>query len=303
MSTRLMYDSVDPMAIPETAQMVLVYVDGIYAKNWRTEAARERFKYAQKVTCSAIGVAQAQVYDVEPECIWPIERVGPLVKRDWDQGLDPTVYLNERNHWHAARDYFRRTYGREPQWFVANYDGDPSIPDGAVAKQYAHPADPPGSIPSGPWELPFHADVSAVRAYWPGVDTQAPGGGGGKQEEALYAFDVQEIPAHVGENGDESDTREVEIVWPPLDGATALHEAWVAGFVPAGATARFHFAHWNTANGVRLDGPDGLNYLGDDTTIQGPAALPGKLAPDGASKLVLVYQSTHELKFTVEVRD
>lgn len=167
---RLMFDSTQPMAIPATAQMVLVYVDGIYARNWATAEVQERFKYAKKVTCSAVGTRQAQVYDVEPGCIWPMENVLALVARDWTQGLNPTVYLNEQNHWQAARRMFQNKFSREPQWFVANYDGNPSIPNGAVAKQYAHPADPPGSEPSGPWELPFHADVSAVRDYWPGVD-------------------------------------------------------------------------------------------------------------------------------------
>ncbi|HSL51992.1 MAG TPA: glycoside hydrolase domain-containing protein [Candidatus Deferrimicrobiaceae bacterium] len=118
------------------------------------------------------------------------------------------------------------------------------------------------------------------------------------QEDALYAFDVQEIPA-----GPVEAPREAEIVWPPLDGATRLKEAWVSGFVPAGTTAVFSYAHWNNAGGTRLDGPDGANYLPDSTTVQGPAVLSGKLAPKGAAKLVLVYTSTRALKFAVEVRD
>lgn len=199
--TRRMYDSTNPHAIPRDAEMILWYNDGIYA--WDPlEVAM--FPNAVKVSCSAVGAAQADVYDVEPGCIWPIERVGPLVKRDWGQGLLPTVYLNRRNHWQAARDYFRRTYGREPQWHVAEYDGDPSIPDGAVAKQYAHPADPPGSAPSGPWELPFHADVSSVRDYWPGVDHHAPGGGGSEEEEMALSENAKAalealVPGRAGE--------------------------------------------------------------------------------------------------------
>lgn len=179
---RTMYDSNVPQAIPRDAPMVLYYNDGIWA--W-SASERALFPDAKQVSCSAVGVAQAEVYDVEPGCIWPIEKVGPLVARDWQQGLLPTVYVNEMNHWADARAYFRRAYGREPQWMVANYDGRQTIPDGAVAKQYAHPADPPGSAPSGPWELPFHADASVVRDYWPGVDTRAPGGGGGSEDELM----------------------------------------------------------------------------------------------------------------------
>lgn len=197
MRTRIMYDSVVPQAIPRDAEMVMGYSDGAYA--WSAEEWA-LFPNAERVTCSAVGVAQSDVYDVEPGCIWPIESVGPLVARDWAQGLLPTVYVNEMNHWQAARDYFRRTYGREPQWHVANYDGRQTVPEGAVAKQYAHPA-PSGSV-SGPWELPFHADASAVRDYWPGIDHQAPGGGGTEDElmndpvikEALEAL----VPGRAG---------------------------------------------------------------------------------------------------------
>ncbi len=291
--TRTMYDSVNPYAIPRDAEMILWYNDGIWA--W-TAAERAMFPRATMVSCSAVGARQAQVYDVEPGCIWPIENVGPLVKRDWDQGLLPTVYLNRRNHWQAARDYFRRTYGREPQWLVAEYDGDQSIPDGAIGKQYAHPADPPGSTPSGPWELPFHADVSAVRDYWPGVDNHAPGGGE-TEVERMYAFDIQEVPATDGAK------REAEIIWPPMGGATGVAYVWVSGQVPAGAEVEIEFAHWNAADGTRLDGTDGYNYLSDDTVIVGPAPIYGKAAPKGAAKLVLVYKSTHPLKFAVEATD
>ena len=105
---RTMYDSVNPSAIPRDAEMILWYNDGIWA--W-TAAERAMFPRATMVSCSAVGARQAQVYDVEPGCIWPIENVGPLVKRDWDQGLLPTVYLNRRNHWQAARDYFRLVTG------------------------------------------------------------------------------------------------------------------------------------------------------------------------------------------------
>lgn len=292
---RIMYDSVNPHAIPRDAEMVMYYNDGIYA--W-TAAERAMFPNAKQVSCSAIGVRQADVYDVEPGCIWPIENVGPLVKRDWDQGLLPTVYVNRRNHWQAARDFFRRVYGREPQWMVAEYDGDKSIPDGAIAKQYAHPADPPGSVPSGPSELPFHADASAVRDYWPGVDqgASAGGGGGNVEGERMYAFNTQEVPAS-------TEVREEEIIFPPMGGATGVAYVWVSGQVPAGAEVEITYAHWNDAFGARLDGQDGLNYIEDDTKIVGASPIWGKPAPKGAAKLVLRYRSTHAFKLVVEATD
>lgn len=176
---RLMYDSSNPNSIPEHAQMVLVYVDGIYAPKW-AKAAQTRFKYAQKVTCSAIGAVTAQVGDVELGCIWPVANAVPWVVRARRDGYDPTIYINERNDWGPCREAFRRAGVPEPHWFVANYDGDPDIPAGAVAKQFAHPGESyeKGYAPTVPWETGKHYDLSNVRDYWPGVDdAPAPGGG------------------------------------------------------------------------------------------------------------------------------
>ena len=291
---RTMHDSTTPWDIPRDAQMVAYYVDGLYA--W-PQAWLDMFPNAVKVSISAIGARTAQVGDVELGCIWPVGNAVDWVLRARADGYDPTIYVNEMNDWGPCRDAFRRRNVPEPHWWVANYDGSTRIPDGAVAHQYAHPRD--GSGPADkPWETGKHYDLSSVRDYWPGVDPKAPGGAE-PEEETVYAFDVQEIPA----TGPEPEEHEAEVVWPPLDGATGLREAWVAGFVPAGAKVRAKHAHWNDAEGNRLDGTDGLNYLADGTVISGPAVLPGKLAPDNAAKLVLVYNATHPVKFTVEVRD
>lgn len=64
---RLRYDSVNPFAIPEHAQMVLGYVDGIFK---RSQAGRDRFRHAEQVTCSAIGAVSAHVGDVEEGRTW-----------------------------------------------------------------------------------------------------------------------------------------------------------------------------------------------------------------------------------------
>jgi hypothetical protein len=172
---RILYDSVNPFAIPEHAQMVLVYVDGIY--RW-SQAGRDRFKYAQQITCSAIGAVTAQVGDVEKGCIWPVENAVPWVLRARADGYDPTVYVNEMNDWGPCREAFRRAGVPEPHWWVANYNGIRAIPAGSVGRQYAHPSTPPGN-PQGPWHTAGHWDESWVADYWPGVDNGGPGGGGG----------------------------------------------------------------------------------------------------------------------------
>jgi hypothetical protein len=185
---RLMYDSVNPFAIPAHAQMVLVYVDGIY--KW-SQAGRDRFKHATQVTCSAVGAVTAQVGDVEVGCIWPVENAVGWVQRARRDGYDPTVYINQRNDWGPCRDAFRRAGVAEPHWFVANYDGVREIPAGSIGKQYAHPSSPPGN-PTGPWHTAGHWDESWIADHWPGVDDRAPGGGAG-EEDPMAGITIQQI--------------------------------------------------------------------------------------------------------------
>ena len=178
---RIMFDSVNPFAIPADAKMVLVYVDGIY--KW-SQAGRDRFRHAKQVTCSAIGAVTAQVGDVEKDCIWPPHKAPGWVLRARADGYDPTVYVNEMNDWGPVREAFRVAGVREPHYWVANYNGVRAIPAGSVGRQYAHPSTPPGN-PQGPWHTAGHWDESWIADYWPGVDNGGPGGGGGNEDDVL----------------------------------------------------------------------------------------------------------------------
>lgn len=164
---RIMYDSTNPFDIPEHAQMVLVYMDGKYA--W-SQAGKDRFKYAVQVTCSAIGAVVAQIGDVELGCIWPVENAVPYVRRQRAAGLVGCIYINQANDWGPCREAFRGAGEPEPLWLVANYDGNPFIPAGAIGKQYAHPSKPLGNPLNKPWHTAGHWDESIVADYWPGVD-------------------------------------------------------------------------------------------------------------------------------------
>src|SRR5688572_7173189 len=167
---RTMYDSVNASAIPRSAEMVAGYVDGIYAWSPQDWA---RFPDAVKVRISAVGATHlAQVFDVEQGCIWPPERVVPLVVAARRAGIDPTVYVNERNDWGPTKAAFDRAGVAHPHWWLANYDGRADyVTPGAVARQYAHPHDGDG-VADRPWETGGHYDLSAVRDYWPGVDEE-----------------------------------------------------------------------------------------------------------------------------------
>ncbi|MEU4804302.1 hypothetical protein [Actinosynnema sp. NPDC023587] len=161
---RTMYDSTRPWEIPAGAEMVAGYVDGRWA--WSQEAW-DRFRNAIKVRISAVGATHhAEVFDVEPGCIWPPENVVPLVVRARAAGIDPTVYCNRRNHWAGVRAVFDAADVPQPHYWVAEYDGVAEVPAGSVGKQYRAPE------ASGKAKSPAHYDISSMADYWPGVDEE-----------------------------------------------------------------------------------------------------------------------------------
>lgn len=157
---RLMYDSVRPSEIPADAEVVALYVDGKYAA---TAADWDRFSDdTVRVRISAIGDnTNAHVFDCEPGCIWPLAEVVPCVVAARARGIDPTVYVNEQNHWAPVRSAFDAAGVAQPHYLVANYDNVRSIPAGAIGKQFADPGMP---------GVGGHYDLSVVADFWPGVD-------------------------------------------------------------------------------------------------------------------------------------
>lgn len=151
--TRTMYDAVNPANIPDGAQMVAGYADGWYA-NLAELAAR--FPHATVVSIAVRWTTRAQVLDVETGDATPAQAVLWLTQtmRDVDNAR-LTLYCG-MDGWAAVRAAIQSAGLAEPQYWVARYDGDPTIPAGAVAKQ--HIGD-------------YHGyDQSAVADYWPGVD-------------------------------------------------------------------------------------------------------------------------------------
>jgi hypothetical protein len=93
-TTRIMYDSVTPQAIPADAEMVAGYVNGHYA--W-TSADWDRFKNAVKVHITIMAVNEAGVLDVETGDATP-QQAPDWVKARLAAGLQrPTLYVNRSN--------------------------------------------------------------------------------------------------------------------------------------------------------------------------------------------------------------
>lgn len=149
---RTMYDAVTSSNIPAGAALVAGYADGWYAN---IPAMRARFPHATVVTIAVRWTTRAQVLDVETGDATPAQAVQWCTQTMADVANDRlTVYCNTST-WPAVRAAFRAAGVSEPQYWVAEYDNDPAIPAGAVAKQWAD---------RGPY------DLSSVADYWPGVD-------------------------------------------------------------------------------------------------------------------------------------
>lgn len=149
--TRSMYDAVTPSGIPAGATLIAGYADGHYAN---LPALKARFPHAVvvgiAVTASFNG---GTILDVEKGDATPAEAPGWVVKRR-AAGVDPTVYCNSST-WPSVKTAFTKAGVAQPHYWIAHYDGDPTIPAGAVAKQ---------------WRNADSFDQSSVAAYWPGVD-------------------------------------------------------------------------------------------------------------------------------------
>jgi hypothetical protein len=158
----LMYDSVTPADISRDAEIVAGYIDGEWA--W-SDADWALFPKAEKVriTISA-SLDDGRVLDVEngdatPEQApgWSVMRrkatVNPLGGRD-------CIYTSLDN-WPAVKAAYAAAKVAEPDYWIAEYQTPPdsTIPEGAVAKQYASAG---VNIPGSP-----NIDISNTVAGWP----------------------------------------------------------------------------------------------------------------------------------------
>jgi hypothetical protein len=154
---RTMFDAVNIASLPADATMLAGYVDG---RN--TTGHFERLKAAHPhVQCVRItvtgGTLDAEVGDIETGDMSPHSGAA-WAARKIAAGHHPTLYCNTST-WPRVRAEVQKIgiAGRLSYW-VAQYDGDPTIPAGAIAKQFTDKA------------LGRSLDQSIVAAHWPGVD-------------------------------------------------------------------------------------------------------------------------------------
>lgn len=156
---RLMYDSTDVAAIPAAARMVAGYIDGRYVTVPQLLA---RFPNAQVVRITVTGIAGAHVADVENGDLTP-EQGAAWAAAEVRAHRKPSIYCNAST-WPAVRAALaQQLAGGSVYFWIADYDNDPTIPAGAIAKQYST-------------NVAANLDTSNVAAYWPGVDPHPPTG-------------------------------------------------------------------------------------------------------------------------------
>jgi hypothetical protein len=153
---RTLYDSTTATDIPRTAAMVAGYLPpsefAWSAADWARFPGAVKVRIAVRATTN-----DGHVLDVEKGDATPEQAPGWVVMRR-EAGADPSIYCGVST-WPAVKAAFAAAKVAPPHYWIAHYDGDPTIPAGAIAKQYR---DPPNS--GGHW------DLSAVADYWPGID-------------------------------------------------------------------------------------------------------------------------------------
>lgn len=180
------------------------------------------------ITVNALDT-DALCLDVEDKDATPSEAPGWVLEVR-AKGKVPWVYMNEST-WPAVRQAFHDANVAEPHYWVANYDGDPTIPAGAVAKQHT---------------TTLGYDISSVVEFVDGFDTD-PFKGHSDMEEDMPM--IEPLSVHPGEYAygiDESHGLS-EVVFN-VDGYGAQVELRVVIWGPAGP---------DVVEGVTIGGPTG----------------------------------------------
>jgi hypothetical protein len=154
--SRRMYDGINVLSVPDGADLYAGYDDGQWPDAMALATAHPGKTVVRITTDPADN--EGTVIDVEKGDANPQTAVDWVVNAR-ARGVDPTEYC-EASQWFDCRNAFGVRKIAQPHYWVADFDGDPTIPDGAIAKQFQnHPG----------------YDESIVADYWPGVDSPTPG--------------------------------------------------------------------------------------------------------------------------------
>jgi hypothetical protein len=153
--TRTFFDAIDVNNLPPNGDGYLGYDDG----NWPDADEMATNFPGKEIIPITVNPADNKgiIGDGPPDNgTWP-QWVSWVVMRR-NAGEDPWINTNESN-WTAGQAAFNNAGVPQPHWWIAKYDNDPTIPAGALMKQYASND---------------NYDTSSAADYLPGIDPAPP---------------------------------------------------------------------------------------------------------------------------------
>lgn len=189
---RLMHDAVYAANIPTDAEMVAGYIDAGFA--WSPDDWG-RFPHAVVVRIVIDpSIDDGHVLDIEPGN-WEPPSAPAWCHMRRAAGVQPTIYTMA-SWWDWCRDEFDKAGEPQPHYWIADWDGDDTLPTGVVAKQYAN-----GDMNGTGYDLNVVAD------HWPGVDeeTDMPTAKEIAEAIAQYEYPVSEwaVRDGIADDGDQ----------------------------------------------------------------------------------------------------
>jgi LysM repeat protein len=129
---KIMYDSVNASKIPPRAEVVAGYVDGKY--RW-SDSDWDRFGDALRIgICVDPHHNLGDVLDIEPGDSEPAQAVDWTIKRR-NSGIEPVLYTNTSTKPFVTNEFYLRKV-KEPEYWIAVWNGRGEIPAGSVAHQF-----------------------------------------------------------------------------------------------------------------------------------------------------------------------
>lgn len=147
-----MYDAAAAELAPPGADLYAGYVDGNYQSY---NQLRARFPGKLVIPIAVFASTDAGIIFDGPPDNGTWDHVVDWVVMRRRAGVDPTVYTDS-DQWTLAVSTFNARGVVPPHWWIANWNGQPNIPAGAVGHQYAN--------------IGERYDISIVVDHWPGVD-------------------------------------------------------------------------------------------------------------------------------------
>jgi hypothetical protein len=155
-----MYDSTNVAAIPPTANLILVYVDGLYQTE---DAARARFPTAELITTTTTFVGQpgARIYDCE-RGDGNATQAAAWAERELFSKRRPTIYCSRIGSpgygWQWVKEALQAANIPllDVDFGIADYTNTPHLVPGSAFTQYVNPPRSGGDY-----------DISLTNGVWP----------------------------------------------------------------------------------------------------------------------------------------